>query len=301
MSESTPTFSVVVPTYNRAALIGATLATVLAQTDADLELIVVDDGSTDATEAVVHAIADARLRYTRVANGERGRARNVAARLSAGRYITFLDSDDLWLPQHLAEARALIARHQSPPWCCLPYLLRSAAGVERAVRYSGSLRQALIGGNLLSCMGVFLRRDIALAHPFDEQRELSGSEDWLLWLRLAARHDPPYGQAPTAVLVDHASRSVRADLTQGLLRRTQLLVEALRADAAVRACYGARGIRRVEAHMLTYSALHLAMAGQRAPVLPLLLRAARCAPTELLSRRTLAIAKRLIFAPPPAR
>lgn len=93
-----PHVSVIIPTYNRAHLIGATIASVLEQTYSDFEVIVVDDGSTDQTELVISRISDSRLRYVRQPNCGRSKARNHGLSLARGKYITFLDSDDLYLP-----------------------------------------------------------------------------------------------------------------------------------------------------------------------------------------------------------
>jgi glycosyltransferase involved in cell wall biosynthesis len=90
--------SVIIPTYNRADFIGDSIRSVLEQTYSNLELIVVDDGSTDDTESVVAAFSDPRFRYVRQPNRGRSNARNQALSLAKGKYITFLDSDDMYLP-----------------------------------------------------------------------------------------------------------------------------------------------------------------------------------------------------------
>jgi glycosyltransferase involved in cell wall biosynthesis len=99
---SAPTVSVVVPTYNRAKVVPNAVASVLAQTFPDLEVVVVDDGSIDATAEVVGSLPDERVRLVRL---ERNRglaaARNAGIRAARGRYIAFLDDDDLWLPEKL--------------------------------------------------------------------------------------------------------------------------------------------------------------------------------------------------------
>ncbi|HEY0299721.1 MAG TPA: glycosyltransferase family 2 protein [Rhizomicrobium sp.] len=105
----TPFFSVVVPVYNRAAALGAALASVLAQSDPDFEIVVVDDGSADDPAAVVAAFGDSRLRCIRQANAGGGAARNAGIREARGDYIAFLDSDDVFLPHHLEAMRALLA------------------------------------------------------------------------------------------------------------------------------------------------------------------------------------------------
>ncbi len=97
--------SVVIPTYNRAAYVSEALQSVLAQTYADYEVIVVDDGSTDQTRGIVEAFVardPKRVRYVYQANGGLSAARNTGCRLAQGRYVGLLDSDDLWKPQKLA-------------------------------------------------------------------------------------------------------------------------------------------------------------------------------------------------------
>ena len=110
----TPFFSIVIPTYNRAHLIRKTIESVLAQEDQDFEIIVVDDGSEDNTGEVVRAIGDDRVIYHKKNNAERGAARNYGAIRARGRYVTFLDSDDLLYANHLAAARRLINERHEP-------------------------------------------------------------------------------------------------------------------------------------------------------------------------------------------
>ncbi|MEI9995827.1 MAG: glycosyltransferase family A protein [Rhizomicrobium sp.] len=104
----TPFFSVVIPVYNRADVLGAALASVLAQSDPDFEILVIDDGSRDDPGATVSAAHDARIRYIRQDNGGGGAARNTGIRNARGAFIAFLDSDDVFLPHHLATMRRLL-------------------------------------------------------------------------------------------------------------------------------------------------------------------------------------------------
>mgnify|MGYP006284230013 CR=1 FL=1 len=95
--------SVVLPTFNRAPTLGRAIRTVLAQTHRDIELIVIDDGSTDNTPDVIHEFSsDARLRYQRQENAGAATARNAGLSLARGHWIAFQDSDDEWLPNKLA-------------------------------------------------------------------------------------------------------------------------------------------------------------------------------------------------------
>ncbi|HTS19487.1 MAG TPA: glycosyltransferase family A protein [Verrucomicrobiae bacterium] len=106
-------FSVVIPTFNRRELIGPTIDSVLAQTFADYEIVVVDDGSTDGTPEVLRAYGS-KIRVIRQENQGPEVARDRGIREAAGEYIALLDSDDLWLPQALATYDRIINSCQSP-------------------------------------------------------------------------------------------------------------------------------------------------------------------------------------------
>ena len=103
--------SVIIPTYNRADFIGASIRSVLEQTYTNLELIVVDDGSTDDTGSVIAAFSDPRFRYIRQPNRGRSNARNHALSLAKGKYITFLDSDDMYLPDKVQTQVSYLRSH----------------------------------------------------------------------------------------------------------------------------------------------------------------------------------------------
>lgn len=100
--------SAIVPTYNRAALLGETLESILSQSEPPDEVIVVDDGSTDDTQSVVRNCFP-QAQYLRIANSGAPVARNAGAAQASGSWLWFCDSDDLWRPEYLARVRALIA------------------------------------------------------------------------------------------------------------------------------------------------------------------------------------------------
>ena len=108
MRKSKPEFSVIMPTYNSVEFIRVAVESVLNQEFSDLELIVVDDGSTDGTADVLAEIRDDRMTVQRVPNGDVGAARNVGLELARGRVFTFLDSDDRWRPHKLTVEREIL-------------------------------------------------------------------------------------------------------------------------------------------------------------------------------------------------
>ena len=104
----TPFFSVIIPTYNRANVLGRALKSVLAQECQDFEIIVVDDGSSDDPAAVIAQFPDPRIMYIRQRNRGGGAARNTGIDAARGRFIAPLDSDDEFLPHHLACMKTLM-------------------------------------------------------------------------------------------------------------------------------------------------------------------------------------------------
>jgi glycosyltransferase involved in cell wall biosynthesis len=106
-----PAVSIILPTYNRAALLGRSIRSVLEQSYGDFEVIVVDDGSTDETAGVVAGFGDRRIRYVTLGrNTGPGAARNAGIRTARGKFLAFQDSDDEWLPSKLAKQMAAFAR-----------------------------------------------------------------------------------------------------------------------------------------------------------------------------------------------
>jgi glycosyltransferase involved in cell wall biosynthesis len=103
-------FSIVVPVYNKRALLRATVESALAQSFAEFELILVDDGSTDGSLEAIADIADPRIRILRQENGGASAARNAGMAAARHDWIAFLDADDLWLPDHLSELDRIRSR-----------------------------------------------------------------------------------------------------------------------------------------------------------------------------------------------
>ena len=116
MSSNSPHFSIITPTFNRAKYIVTAIESVLAQRFENFELIIVDDGSTDESASLIapFAAVDKRVRYIHQENKGRSVARNVGIDIAKGKYVCFLDSDDFWLPNHLANIEKACASLESP-------------------------------------------------------------------------------------------------------------------------------------------------------------------------------------------
>jgi glycosyltransferase involved in cell wall biosynthesis len=181
--------SVVIPTHDRARLVVEAVDSVLAQSGVDFELIVVDDGSSDDTALALGA-RRARLRYHYQSPRGVSAARNAGAGLARGRWLAFLDSDDLWLPGKLA---AQVAYHRAHPDVLVSQTeeiwIRDGHRVNPRAYHrkpAGDIFLPSLDRCLVSPSAVMLHRDVfTAAGGFDES--LPACEDYDLWLRLAQR------------------------------------------------------------------------------------------------------------------
>lgn len=289
-------FSIIVPTYNRAHLIVKTLHSILEQSFRDFEVIVVDDGSTDNTEEVLQPFLSEKVRYYKITNGERARARNFGIKQAQGMYISFVDSDDLLYPNYFYESYQFLQNKPDAVFWALSYEIKNTKGKTLTKQiHKGDLRKKLQYGNFLSCMGVFVKKDILLKHPFNEDRDLSGTEDYELWLRLASRY-PLYG-IPTicACMINHHDRSVLQINEEKLIKRKNLLIATAYQDEAIRCFYGRKGLRNIKVHSFLYIALHLAMAKKIKKATAFLIKASKINFKVIFSYKWWVIIKKLLY------
>lgn len=297
MINKDPLFSIIIPTFNRGGRILRTLHSVAAQIYRNFELIVIDDGSVDDTEDVVKGFSPISVTYQKISNSERGAARNAGVRLAIGDYVTFLDSDDLLYPDYLKNAAESIRKYQYPVFFHLAYEFRNDSGKKHSYGYFGISENVLflIKGNPLSCLGVFIRLEQALKFPFEEDRDLAGSEDWELWLRLAANFGLKVDTRVSACLLVHDDRSVLSYNEDNLLKRKNLALQYAFTDQYVHIVFG-RSRNEMEAYCDTYIALHLIIAGQIKSGWRYFYHALSRYPSTIFKRRTLAIIKLTLLA-----
>lgn len=181
-----PTISIIVPAYNAEHTINETIQSVLNQTFSDWELIIVDDCSTDNTSTIVHdyLYQDKRIKYfkTESASGGPAEPRNMGILNSLGRYMAFLDSDDVWLPNKLQEQLAFMVSHNYK-FVYSDYEKMSYDGRRnnRVVRcrnistYYNTLKSCEI-----PCLTVLVDGKIIKNRRFNN----TGKEDYIMWLEL---------------------------------------------------------------------------------------------------------------------
>ncbi len=230
MVSESPLVSVVIPTYNRASLCKLAVQSALAQSYRPLEIIVVDDGSTDETPTLFANAGDP-VRYIRQENSERAAARNRGIAASRGTYVAFLDSDDFWAPDHLDCSVKMLESHPEAALAFGEAVYTTEAGLpvrkapgpkaHRGLLDSSEAIEA-ISRNFVPfpLSSVVARKDVVVDLRFNEDRSLARSEDWELWARVAARYPVVATGCKTTFLRMHEGNSSQdAERTATAMRR----------------------------------------------------------------------------------
>jgi glycosyltransferase involved in cell wall biosynthesis len=204
--------SVVIPSYNAAPYLPAALASVLTQGKEILEVLVIDDGSTDATERTMAQYGPP-VRYIRQPNRGVAHARNLGIGESRGRFVAFLDADDTWLPGKVTRQLAALDEHSSCGLCYSAFLVvdrgLNPLELRRSNRHGSALEDLLTKGNVVGsvCTVIVERSLLFRAGRFDPA--LSQCADWDLWLRLATLTDFLYLDEPLVTYRQHESNMSR--------------------------------------------------------------------------------------------
>jgi glycosyltransferase involved in cell wall biosynthesis len=236
-----PCVTVVIAAYNAERFIQETLASVFGQSLANIELIVVDDGSTDATPAILAAVTDPRLVVIRQKNAGVSAARNTGLAAARGPYIFFLDADDVLMPDALHRMVTTLDRMPQHVACFAHHLRIAEDGTPLStgtdLRWklfpaSDTLRH-LVAKNFIVCGAICIRTEAARAvEGFDTTLKLG--EDWEFWCRLAVLGD--FAAMPDHVALQYRQRFASANyrLRKTPLRQNFESIDAVFSNPAIR-------------------------------------------------------------------
>jgi glycosyltransferase involved in cell wall biosynthesis len=223
--------SVIIPAYNAEKYIVDTVNSALNQTYADLEVIVVDDGSKDGTVAALDTFGD-RIRVHQQENGGVAKARNTGVALATGAWVAFLDADDLWMP---TKVERQLACAKSAPMVYTDRLNIGARGdlpeLQSLVTpmHQGDVFVPLLReGNFITNTSVMIRKELftKLGGFFTG---LNGTEDWDLWIRVAERNPIGFVPEPLVKYRFHEG-SISRNWARMSRERTQVIARALALD-----------------------------------------------------------------------
>lgn len=222
-----PEVSVVIPTYNRAAMVMEAVESVVAQEGVDFELIVIDDGSTDDTGARLGRLAP-KLLYHRQPRAGVSASRNRGVALSRAALVAFLDSDDLWLPGKLRLQKTFMAGHPDVLICQTEEIwMRNGRWITPKIRHrkpSGDIFRRSLELCLVSPSAVMIRRELFdRVGSFDET--LPVAEDYDLWLRVAVEY--PVHLLPEPLVIKRGGHPDQLSATPGIDRYRIMTLEKL--------------------------------------------------------------------------
>lgn len=184
--------SVIIPTYNSAQYLDAAVKSVLEQTFTDYEILIIDDGSTDKTEEVIKQFGDS-VRYIRQKNQGVSVARNLGIKESVGKYVAFLDADDVWLPAKLEKQILALEKAHDSKVCYTEYISVSddmKPTELKRLRTNGSvLNDLLLRGNVVGPPSALMCERVLFEKLGGFDSNLSLCADWEMWFRLSLATD----------------------------------------------------------------------------------------------------------------
>lgn len=237
--------SIIIPTYNYAHYIQRAIDSALAQTYANIEILVVDDGSTDNTLAILAQYGD-RIRVFHQPNQGASVARNLGISKAEGEYIAFLDADDAYLPENIAKKTAYLSENSEYQWCYSNCVWKDSHGIVLqqgdampqtliAQKAEGEVLDQAIAGALLGSNLFLFHRDVLHAiGGFDEK--LKVLEDYALYVFAAARFPIGYVDEVLVEIHAHTGSLSQSGKWRGYISRWYLNQRIQRhfADAIVR-------------------------------------------------------------------
>lgn len=236
--DTQPLISVIIPAYNAERFLPETLRSACAQTYRRLEIVVVDDGSTDGTADIARFFeaGDARVRLLQQKNAGVAAARNLGIAHSRGQFIAPLDADDVWYPRKLErQVEILLAADQSvgvvySAWECIDEEGIILSGTRRSPGLEGDLSTVLAYRNVIACASnpLIRRRCIESVGGYSQrmfERGVQGCEDWDLYLRIAERYR--FAASPDCLMAYRRRRSSMATSSTGMAGSFRIMMSDL--------------------------------------------------------------------------
>lgn len=242
-NQNFPFFTVVIPTYNRADLLPFSIQSVLKQTCQSFEIIVVDNFSSDNTSEVMKQYEhDPRIFYHRnEKNMERGYSRNVGFHNGKGEFLTLLDSDDLMYENCLQDAYEYVQQNpNSKVFHNLFEMVNQSGKPIKSFKFAPIENQhkQICQGNFLSCIGIFLNREVYKNFFFTEDLKMIGSEDYEIWFRILAHYKVGRVNKVNCGIREHLGRSVYSSMYENLEYQRKELISLIDQNDKLKESYG---------------------------------------------------------------
>jgi glycosyltransferase involved in cell wall biosynthesis len=250
-----PRVSITIPTFNCARFLGRAIDSALAQTYADYEIVVVDDGSTDDTREVLARFGD-KIRYVYQANGGLSSARNLALSHAAGEFVAYLDADDLWYPHRLETQVAFLDAHEECGFVHSDVTIIDEADRVIHQRFNAENGREVPQGyctlNLLRRCHVqiptVLERRACIERVGNFDGRLKTAQDYLHWIRIAM-DGMAVGYIAEPLAMYRRTTSGLSSSPRRVLDDYVIIFEELLADPALRLRYGRDAVDIARGHL----------------------------------------------------
>ncbi|NLR92501.1 glycosyltransferase family 2 protein [Flammeovirga agarivorans] len=231
---NSPFFSIIIPCYNRANFIKKTLESVLIQDFNNFEIIIVDDGSFDNTKEIIDSFGDSKLRYYWKENEERGEARNFGIRKAKGKYIVFLDSDDIMLSNHLKILYNNIINNQKYIFFATKYNIVNEKNIIidsplKKYESGGYDYRVVLKGNPFAC-NFCVKNSKEKFQLFESDRRYSIMEDWMFLVENLINNEIFIIDQVTIHMINHDNRSMTENNQKVIIARENALSKLLKND-----------------------------------------------------------------------
>ncbi len=220
--------SIIIPFHNRTDLLIKTINSIKPHINSNHEIILIDDGSSIDPYSELKKYLNTNIHYHKIINSERGFARNYGASKAIGMYVNFFDSDDIALSNHITSFESYIKKNNFPNIFTNSYKVRNIRyNYDKNIVVNKKLYKNIFKHNLISCNAVFLKKEFFNKYKFSEDKLLSGSEDWDLWLRISCDKKIKVNPIISSVLIDHNLRSTKIQKTDKMISRIDTLYKRI--------------------------------------------------------------------------
>lgn len=226
IEKNIPLVSVVIPAYNVEKFIRETVMSALAQSYQNVEVIVVNDGSTDDTQAILASIKDSRLKVLNTKNSGVSAARNLGIEQSAGEWVAFLDGDDLWITEKLEKQMSFVSEDVAWSHTDSIFVGKNQVGTVCASDLSemaqGEAFDKLLICNTITTSTVIAKKSLLMRAGLF-RTDLASLEDWDLWLKMARLEPIGFLKESLTKYLVHDNSATRKDLSLTLRDHMQFI------------------------------------------------------------------------------
>jgi len=287
--------SIIIPFHNRVDLLINTINSIKNNTSNDYEIILIDDDSSIEEYHKINAfIKNQNIFLYRTKKKERGFARNFGALKARGQYLNFFDSDDIALDNHVSSFKDFIKNNNHPNIFSNSYYVKNLRlNKSYKIIHKGILNNKIFKNNILSCNATFIKKDFFLKYKFSTIIELSGSEDWELWLRIASQNLIYGNEIISSIIIDHNQRTTRVQNFYKIFHRLNFLHKSVKDNKIFKQI---NKLNTIESEIYSFKSLiYSPIIQKKINAFLYLIYSIYLRPSRIIEKRTMVIIFKILF------